>query len=192
MRLSIKHVFQLLVLSCGFACLTAFSAYAQGTPPAKLLLEFRQLAPKASESVTVTLDGPMLQLAGKFLDAHDPEEAKVKELIASLKGVYVRSYTFDGRDEYSDADVEPIRAQLRGPGWSKIVDVKSRRDDNVEIYTMLENGNIAGLALISAEPRELTIVNIVGPIDLEKLVSLEGHLGIPRFGRGGSRNRWKE
>lgn len=192
MRLSLKHLFQLLVLSCGFAFLMAFSAFAQGSLPAKLQLEFSKLAPKATESVTVSLDGAVLQLAGKFLDTHDPEEAKVKELIAALKGVYVRSYTFEGRDEYSDADIEPIRAQLRGPGWSKIVDVKSRRHDNVEVYTLLENGNIAGLAVISAEPRELTIVNIVGPIDLEKLASLEGHLGIPKFRLRGSKSRWEE
>ena len=36
-----------------------------------------------------------------------------------------------------------------------------------------------GLAIIAAEPKELVIVNIVGPIDLEKLSQLEGIFGIP-------------
>jgi hypothetical protein len=30
-----------------------------------------------------------------------------------------------------------------------------------------------------AEPTELTVVNIVGPIDVAKLGELEGHFGIP-------------
>ncbi len=49
---------------------------------------------------------------------------------------------------------------------------------------------IAGLVIISAEPRELTLVNIVGPVDLDKLASLEGQFGIPRMSR--ERNRVKD
>ena len=40
---------------------------------------------------------------------------------------------------------------------------------------------VAGLLVLSAEPRELTIVNLVGPVDVEKLADLEGHFGIPRM-----------
>jgi hypothetical protein len=40
---------------------------------------------------------------------------------------------------------------------------------------------IGGLAIISAEPRQLTLVNIIGPIDLEKLSQLQGQLGIPKL-----------
>jgi hypothetical protein len=36
--------------------------------------------------------------------------------------------------------------------------------------------------VLSAEPKELTIVNIVGPVDLQKLAKLEGNLGIPDLG----------
>jgi hypothetical protein len=38
-----------------------------------------------------------------------------------------------------------------------------------------------GLAIIASEPREFTIVNIVGSIDLAKLHRLEGKFGIPRL-----------
>jgi hypothetical protein len=34
------------------------------------------------------------------------------------------------------------------------------------------------MAIITARPRELTIVNIVGPIDLAKLGQLQGQLGL--------------
>ena len=38
---------------------------------------------------------------------------------------------------------------------------------------------IGGLAVVSIEPKELTVVNIVGPINLEKLSQLEGSFGVP-------------
>ena len=36
--------------------------------------------------------------------------------------------------------------------------------------------------MVSSQPRELTIVNIVGPVDLDKLADLEGRMGIPELG----------
>jgi len=39
------------------------------------------------------------------------------------------------------------------------------------------------LVVLSAEPKELTVVNIDGPIDPEQLSELSGHMGIPSFGR---------
>jgi hypothetical protein len=44
---------------------------------------------------------------------------------------------------------------------------------------MKQGDAIAGMAVLVAESRELTVVNIVGPIDIEKLSQLEGHFGIP-------------
>jgi len=41
---------------------------------------------------------------------------------------------------------------------------------------------ITGLAVLSIEPREFTVVNIVGPIDLDKLSKLEGQFGVPDLG----------
>jgi len=42
--------------------------------------------------------------------------------------------------------------------------------------------DIGGLAVLSSEDRELTVVNIVGPVDLEKLAKLEGQFGVPELG----------
>src|SRR5439155_597017 len=42
-----------------------------------------------------------------------------------------------------------------------------------------DDAEIRGLEVISAEPKEFTVVNIVGPINLEKLSQLEGSFGVP-------------
>ena len=139
----------------------------------------------AVETVDVTVDGALLQVAMKFLNPNKPDEAKVREILGMLKGVYVKSFEFDRDGAYSAADVDNIRNQLAAPGWTKVATVRSKRDgDNVDVRFMIENGVIAGIAVVVADPRQLTVVNVVGPIDPEKISQLgllEGRFGIPKL-----------
>ncbi len=137
-----------------------------------------KLADKASETVTVSLDGNLLQLASRFLSNDDPDQAQIKKLVASLKGVYVRNFEFEKSGEYQASDLEPIRSQLKDPKWKKIVEVRGR--DNAEVLLRQENEHvISGLAVIVAEAKELTVVYIDGPIDMDGLSKLAGNFGIP-------------
>lgn len=96
----------------------------------KIPESLERLAAKAKETVNVSLDANMLQLAGNFLSTQKEGEAKVRELTGKLKGVYVRSFEFEKEGEYSDADVQPLRAQLtRERGWSRIVDVAEKTNE---------------------------------------------------------------
>ena len=140
------------------------------------------LEARAAQVIDVNIDERLLQLAVRFLNPKDPDQAKVRELVAGLKGVYVKSYDFDKPGEYTVADVTPINQQLKGPGWSRMVGIKSARDNqNIEVFTMLVGDKIGGMAVIATRDKQLTVVNIVGPIDLEKLAALEGNFGIPRL-----------
>ena len=147
--------------------------------PRLQLDRLERLASTASEVVDVTLDGSTLRMATQFM-GKDPQ---TRALVRGLQGIYVKSFEFDQPNAYSPADLEAIRAQLQPPGWSRIVNVQSRKDGHVEIFLMGDGrGGNLGLAVLAAEPKELTVVNIVGPIDLQTLGSLEGQLGIPRLG----------
>jgi len=140
------------------------------------------LAAKASDSVDISLNGPTLQFAAKFLDSKDPDQAKVKQLIAGLEGIYVKSFEFKSKGDWSDADLENIRKQLRTPEWSRIVGVHSAEDgETAEIYVRNQAGKVTGVAILAAEPTELTVVNIVGAVDLDSLATLGGHFGIPEL-----------
>lgn len=146
------------------------------------LPEFASLADKASESVNVTLDANLLGLGCRFLDAADPEQASAKKVCTGLTGIYVRSYTFETDFAYPKGDVDGVRRQLAGPGWSRIVEARSRKEQtNVDVFVLIDNGKAKGLAIIASEPREFTIVNIVGSIDLEQLHDLEGKFGVPEL-----------
>lgn len=167
----------------GSIFLAACCAIAASAQDARLdITQLEKLAAKASETVEVTLDEKLLQLAAKFLSDKNPDEAKVKQLVAGLKGVYVRVFEFEKPGEYSASDIESLRLQLQAPGWTKIVGVWSKREgQKVDVHIRYQGNNILGLAILAAEPKELTIVNIVGPIDLEKLSQLEGQFGIPKL-----------
>jgi len=154
----------------------------------KILFNFDKLAARATESVDVTLDASLLQLAGGFLSKDDPDQLKVKKIVSKLKGVYVRSFEFDKEGQYSNGDVEAIRAQVRGPGWSRIVGVKSIKGENTEVYLKKEGDQVGGLVVLDAEPKELTVVHIDGPIDPQELSELGGHMGIPAIGRTKSKS----
>jgi len=163
-----------------FMLLSAAVATAAPAQDVTIPVNVERLAARAVETVNVTVDGVLLQLAGKFLSSTDPDQAAVKNLIGKLKGIYVRSFQFANEGEYSEADVESLRSQLSASVWSKMVSVRSRTDGDVDVFFRMEKGQIAGLVVIAAELKELTFVNIVGPIDLDQLSTLSGQFGIPK------------
>jgi len=156
------------------------TARAQG---AKIQLSnLDHLAARATQTVDVNIDERLVQIAAKVLSNEDSDEAKIKKIVNGLKGIYVKSFEFENTGEFTQADVESVRTQLRGPAWSKLVNVTSKKDGSVEVYLMLVGDQISGLAVLSVEDKELTVINIVGPVDLEKLSRLEGQFGVPELG----------
>jgi hypothetical protein len=168
-----------------FACITCLALAAVTSAAAqeiKLPANLDQLAAKAKNVVDITMDGPLLQLAGRFLSDKDPDEARVKRMVANLKGIYVRSLEFDGPGEYQPSDIDQIRVQLKSPGWTRVVGVRSKKDgDNAEVFLKTDGSSIGGLVVLVADPTELTIVNIVGQINPEDLRDLGGHFHIPQI-----------
>jgi hypothetical protein len=141
------------------------------------------LANKASETVDVKLDERLMQTTAKFFSGKDPDDAEIRDVLKGIKGIYVKSFTFEKEGEYSQAEVDSMMSQLRGSTWSKVLAVRSKKDgNNVEVYLNMVGDQITGLAVLSIEPKEFTVVNIVGPIDLEKLAKLEGQFGVPDLG----------
>ena len=146
----------------------------------KLPASIEKLANKASEVVDVSLDGQMLRLAGRFLSNKDPDEARGRNVVNGLRGIYVRSFEFEKEGEYEPSSLEEIRSQLRGPGWSRLVGVISKKGgEHTEVYMKLDDDHIGGVVILSAEPKQLTVVDIMGTISLDDLSALGGHFGIP-------------
>ncbi|HEX7296400.1 MAG TPA: DUF4252 domain-containing protein [Pyrinomonadaceae bacterium] len=140
------------------------------------------LAAKANQTVDVSVDERLMKMAAKLLSDKDADERNVKKLVEGLKGIYVKSFEFDTEGQYTAADLATIRTQLSGPGWTRLVNVTSRKEGNLEVYLLFNGDAVGGLAVLHSDLKEFTVVNIVGPVDLDKLASLEGQFGVPELG----------
>jgi hypothetical protein len=153
-----------------------------------------RLGSQASNSVNLTLDPTLLRIAAGLLGGNRQDNAALG-MLEDLQGIYIRSFEFDRDNAYAQSDVDAVRKQLASPGWSPLVQVDSTGDrEGVQIYSWREGDASRGMAILVAEPRELTVVNIVGSIDLTRLGALQGQFGIPRLpdatapGRGRDRS----
>ena len=142
-----------------------------------------RFADLADKVIDVTVDEGLIKLAMSALNPNrSPNEAKIKEILSGLKGVYVKRFEFEKEGIYTAADIEAIRAQFNLPGWTRIANVRSKREGSFDVVMMYEGSIVKGIGVLAAEPRALTVVNVIGAIDIAKLRDLEGKFGIPSFG----------
>lgn len=182
-----RSVYVMMICAVLALPVAATAAVAPSDPGRLALPDFSTLAKEATRSVDVSLGRSMLGVAAGFIhDGGNAHSAALRQLIAGLRGVYVRSYHFAHAGQYSRSQVSSLMAQLAAPGWQPIVSVNQRkhgvRDGEVNIYILRRGTQTEGMAIIAEKPRELTIVNIVGSIDLAKLAELQGQFGVPKVG----------
>ena len=121
------------------------------------------VAARAKQKAEVTLEGPLLEMAMK--NAPD----KLKDKLGAVTRVVVRHYEFDQVGQYSDSDLDSVRKVVSiGTDWTRAVNVKEEKE-SVEIYMQSQGGKTTGFLLIAAEPKELTVVQVAGSIDLASL-----------------------
>ena len=164
----------------------AVSAVAQQNFDFKLL---DKVGANAKESSNITLDGDTLKMASNFF-GDKGKDPSLKPLLDGLKGVYVRNWEFGKAGQYDAADLEPLRTYLKNEKWNKIMDIKEEKETN-EIYVLpLPNEQMGGLAIISAEQKEVAVVFISGVMKMSDVGKLSGNLGIPdiRLDHGGKKS----
>jgi Domain of unknown function (DUF4252) len=142
------------------------------------LPSFKGLSDKATESVHISLGPFLLHMAGHFIDDADEDSASTKRMLAGIKAIEIHSFTFAADNAYSAADIDAVRQQLSAPGWSQLMQVRSKTEENVDMYVMMDENHANGFALIASQPREFTIINIVGSFDPNDLPKLQKHLHI--------------
>ena len=152
--------------------------------PARLNLDrLAGLESKARDVVEVNIDGKLLELGKRVMTkVDDADAAKVAEAIAGLKAIYVRVYNFERENEYNPADIDEIRAQLSSPGWERLANVRSKRNNQkVDVFTMFTGNIMNGVAVVISDSKSVAIVNVIGGVDIETLVELGGKMNIPKI-----------
>jgi Domain of unknown function (DUF4252) len=145
----------------------------------------KQLASRASNVSEVTLNKNMLNFASQFMGSKKSDDVEGKRLIQKLNAIYVRDYEFDKPGAYTLEDLKMIRQQFLGPDWNPLVRERSTKGgDNTDVYMKMVNGQIHGMFVLSAEPKELSLVYISGTLDPHELGELSGNFGIPKISTG--------
>jgi hypothetical protein len=160
------------------------SVSAASAQDARLRFEkLELLETKARDVVEINIEGKMLDLAKRVLvKVNDPEAKKVGQAISGLKGIYVRVYTFANENEYNMADVDEIRAQLNSPGWERLANVRSKRNNQkIDVFTMFTGDQMSGVAVVVSEAKSVALINVIGPIDIDLLAEMSGKMNIPRI-----------
>ena len=139
-----------------------------------------KMGDKAKSKAAITLDGDMLKIIAGTPDKNQKDPQAVMTLASKLKNVYVRNWEFSKEGQYNEADLTPLRNYLKQPKWKPIIDEKDN-GESTQVYFATENNKMDGIAVISAEAQELTIVFIDGeinPTDLGMLGTLAGVPGL--------------
>ncbi len=179
MKIITKQFAKICLLS-----LFLFSAAAANAQDARLRFEnLELLEQKARDVVEINIDGKVLELAKRVLVKVKNQDAKkVGQAINGLQGIYVRVFNFEKENEYNIADVEMLRAQLQTPGWEKLANVRSKKNNQkLDVYTMFTGDTMSGLAVVISESKSVAVVNVIGPIDIDLLAELGGKLNIPNI-----------
>jgi hypothetical protein len=160
----------------------AQAAKAQDALPAPSPIE-KQLAARASDVTEVTLGKNMLAFAAKIMNGKDEDDVATRRLIEGLDGIYVREYDFDKPGEFSAEDVDQLRKYFETSEWSSIVKERDRKNgESTDVMVKLVNGESHGLFVLDVEPKELTIVLILGPVKMDDLGKLKGISGLGALG----------
>ena len=132
----------------------------------------------------VFLHSNILQMAARLVRQAEPEFAKMLESIALIRVVDL---------EFQDSDVGSIDnrssallSSMRDGSWQTLVRTRNG-DERTEICMQSRDPDrIDALAIVSGRGTRLSVVNIVGEIDLEKIVRLGEQFNIQSLeGLGG-------
>jgi len=178
-----NRIIPLILTAVALTVLAPLPALAQSDPLAASSALEKQLAARASDVTEVTLSKSMLAFAAKIMNGKNEDDAATRRLIEGLDGIYVRDYEFDKAGEFSAEDVEQLRKQFETAEWSSLVKERERKTgESTDIMVKLVNGESHGMFILDVEPKELTIVLILGPIKMEDLSKLKGIGGLSALG----------
>jgi Domain of unknown function (DUF4252) len=165
--------------SVSAACLL-LPLLASAQAPQITVPSFVDLKATAADSVELTVGPLLLGMAGWLIDAHDQDSANLKKTVLGLRSVQVRHYQFRESFVYPKADLDALRTQLSQPGWSQLVKVRDRqKKEDVDIYVALDNRVVSGVTIIASGERELTIINVIGKVDLDQIDGLRKTFASP-------------
>lgn len=177
-----RSIFRKLAASAWLACLLAGVPASAQEPQAagESAMHFAGLEENADEVVKVNLRGRALEQAKKLFGLRKNVTGSVRSFVTGLTAVYRRTYRFRGGGAKRE-DVERVHERLAEDGWVPLIETENRRrPDALAVYSYsAEDGQVAGMTLVTSEPKEVTVLKILGPVDFEALSAIGSGMGLP-------------
>lgn len=158
-------------------------AIAATLPLSAQTIDFKfldKLGDKAKEASVVNL-GP--EQLGMLSGLSTVEGKNLGDVAKGIKSVQVRSFEFDSAGQYDVEEVRAFRDKVKASGeWTSLVSVKEKGGFTEIMVLKGADGKSKGMLIVAAEPREVSVVHIDGPLDFSSLGKLGGIMGIPEIG----------
>jgi hypothetical protein len=163
-----KNRIAILVICTAALAAAALAQTAQLPAPSPVE---KELAARASNVDEITLGKDKLGLASSFMNGSG--DASTSKMIAGLDGIYVRDYEFDKEGEYTADQIEQLRKYFESNEWTTVVRDQNRKTGELsEIMVKQVDGKPAGLFILDVEPKEISIVLILGPVGMDAMGKL--------------------
>jgi hypothetical protein len=80
-------------------------------------------------------------------------------------------------------DIQKLRSYFETSEWSPIVRERDKKSgESTDVMIKLVNGETHGMFILDVEPKELSIVLILGPVKMDDLGKLSGLGGLGMLG----------
>lgn len=146
--------------------------------PGYFPIEELSIFPEESLNLEINLTGPMIQFIALATDEEEPE---LSRLVEELKSIRVRGADLDSIDSDNlKAGIRAAADKLAADGWISMVRIRED-DEEIYIYFKDQDGEMAGLTVLSLDGDEGMLINLVGKIDPSGLGSLAQGLDLPQL-----------
>jgi hypothetical protein len=114
------------------------------------------------------------------------KKGEMEELIGALKLVKVNEYKIDEKElSKTESSLESMDKSFKSKNWDRIIRTKNQKN-LINVYVKKGSADgFVGMAITSMENKgKLTLVNIVGDIDLATIGKISTQFNLPKFDQG--------
>jgi hypothetical protein len=134
---------------------------------------------KSGEMITeVYLEEPLLKMVAKMGES---QEEGLGNILGGLKLVKVNEFMIDEKNAQKlGEEFETLDKNLQSKKWNRIIKTR-HKNTNVNVYVKSDAaGEFSGLVIAGIDGEgKVTLVNIVGHVDLEAIGKLSKHFNFP-------------
>lgn len=167
--------FNMFLFSFALICISGSALAASGSDePGYIDLSFIDIPDDAETIQDINL-GPVLKDVRR--EARENDDMAIAELLSMVHSLRLRAFSVDENTvKMARQAVEKVSARLKKDDWDSLMKFK----DEGELTTIsikYHDDNMVGLMIVVFDPDdEVLFVNVVGDLDLGKLMKLAGEL----------------